>query len=51
VGAVLGAAALGAVMQTGEGTVSLGAAMGTAMLVPVGLLAVGLLAVSRFRAD
>ena len=51
VGAVLGAAALGAVMQTGEGAVSFGTAMGTAMLVPVGLLLVGLFAVSRFRAD
>ncbi|WIM69460.1 DHA2 family efflux MFS transporter permease subunit [Corynebacterium suedekumii] len=51
VGAVLGAAALGAVMQMGEGVTGFGAAMGNAMLVPVALLVVGLLAVSRFQAD
>lgn len=51
VGAVLGAAALGAVMQMGEGVVSFGTAMGVAMLVPAVVLLVGLAAVSRFRAD
>ncbi|MCR8693057.1 DHA2 family efflux MFS transporter permease subunit [Rhodococcus pyridinivorans] len=49
VGAVLGAAALGAVMQMGEGTLGFGAAMGNAMLLPVVFLVVGLVAVSRFR--
>ena len=51
VGAVLGAAATGAVMQMGEGTVSFGAAVGTAMFVPAAVLLIGLAAVSRFRAD
>ncbi|MGM7667017.1 DHA2 family efflux MFS transporter permease subunit [Microbacterium sp. A93] len=51
VGAVVGSAALGATMQMGVGEVGFGAAMGNALLVPVVLLAVGLLAVSRFRAD
>ena len=49
VGAVLGAAALGAVMQMGEGTLAFGAAMGNAVLLPVIFLVVGLVAVSRFR--
>lgn len=49
VGAVLGAAALGAVMQTGVATLSFGAAMGNALLLPVVFLVAGLLAVSRFR--
>lgn len=49
VGAVLGAAALGAVMQMGTGSLGFGAAMGNAMLLPVVFLVVGLLAVSRFR--
>lgn len=49
VGAVLGAAALGAVMQMGEGVLSFGAAMGNALLLPVVFLLLGLLAVSRFR--
>lgn len=49
VGAVLGAAALGAVMQMGEGSLAFGAAMGNALLLPVVFLVVGLLAVSRFE--
>ncbi len=49
VGAVLGAAALGAVMQMGEGVLSFGAAMGNALLLPVVFLILGLFAVSRFR--
>lgn len=50
VGAVIGAAALGAVMQMGVGTVGFGAAMGNALLLPVVLLVAGLVAVSGFRA-
>lgn len=50
VGAVVGAAALGAVMQMGEGVLGFGATMGNALLLPVVLLAAGLVAVSRFRA-
>lgn len=49
VGAVLGAAALGAVMQMGEETLSFGAAMGNALLLPVVFLIAGLVAVSRYR--
>lgn len=49
VGAVLGAAALGAVMQMGEGVLSFGAAMGNALLLPVVFLFIGLAAVSRFK--
>lgn len=49
VGAVLGAAALGAVMQMGEGTLSFGSAMGNALLLPVVFLLAGLVAVSRYR--
>lgn len=51
VGAVLGAAALGAVMQMGEGVLSFGATMGNALLLPVVFLVAGLVAVSRFRSD
>lgn len=51
VGAVLGAAALGAVMQMGTQTLSFGAAMGNALLLPVVFLAIGLLAVSRFQSN
>lgn len=49
VGAVLGAAALGAVMQMGVGTLSFGAAMGNALLLTVVFLVGALLAVSRYR--
>lgn len=49
VGAVIGAAALGAVMQMGTQTLSFGAAMGNALLLPVVFLVIGLLAVSGFR--
>lgn len=51
VGAVVGAAALGAVMQMGEGVLSFGTTMGNALLLPVVFLVAGLIAVSRFRAD
>ncbi|QGU07030.1 Multidrug resistance protein stp [Corynebacterium occultum] len=49
VGAVVGAAALGAVMQMGVDSFSFGAAMGNALLLPVVFLLAGLLAVSRFK--
>ncbi|MGP6173514.1 DHA2 family efflux MFS transporter permease subunit [Corynebacterium sp. A21] len=49
VGAVLGAAALGAVMQMGVNSISFGAAMGNALLLPVVFLVAGLIAVSRFK--
>lgn len=49
VGAVIGAAALGAAMQMGTQNLSFGAAMGNALLLPVVFLIVGLLAVSRYR--
>lgn len=51
VGAVVGSAAGGAIMQMGVGVIGFGAAMGNALLLPVLVLAFGLLAVSRFRAD
>lgn len=51
VGAVVGSAAIGATMQSGVDAVGFGAAMGNALFLPVVLLAGGLLAVSRFRAD
>lgn len=50
VGAVIGAAAVGAVMQMLE-PLGIGVAAGTAMLLPVALLIVGFLAVSNFRPD
>lgn len=49
VGAVLGAATLGAVMQMGVGTVSFGVAMGLAILVTLVPLTFGFIAVTRFR--
>lgn len=49
VGAVLGAATLGAVMQIGVGTVSFGVAMGAAILVTLVPLIFGFLAVTQFR--
>lgn len=49
VGAVVGAATLGATMQLALTTLSFGAAMGTAILLTVIPLAAGLVAVSRFR--
>lgn len=50
VGAVVGAAATGAVMQMAA-PLSIGAATGLALLVPVVLLLAGLVAVSGFRED
>ena len=49
VGAVLGAAALGAVMQMAAGTVSFGIAMGLAILVTLVPLICGFFAVMQFR--
>lgn len=49
VGAVLGAASIGAVMQMGEGSIAYHSAMGNALLLPVVLLVAGFAAVSRFR--
>jgi EmrB/QacA subfamily drug resistance transporter len=51
VGAVVGAAALGAAMQIGIETTSFASAMGNAMLIPVVALVLGLVAVSNFAAD
>lgn len=51
VGAVAGAAALGAVMQMGEGVLSVGTSVGNAMAVPIVMLVAGLIAVSRFRPE
>lgn len=48
-GAVVGAAAVGAVIQTGEGTMAYGSALGNSLLMTVVVLAVGLAAVSRYR--
>lgn len=50
VGAVVGAAAIGAVMQMGEGAIGFHAAMGNALLLPVVFLVAGFIAVSRYRA-
>ncbi|HZK32185.1 MAG TPA: DHA2 family efflux MFS transporter permease subunit [Corynebacterium sp.] len=50
VGAVVGSAAVGAVMQMLE-PLGIGVAAGVAMLLPVALLMVGFLAVANFRAD
>lgn len=49
VGAVLGAAAIGAVMQMGEGAIGFHSAMGNALLLPVLFLVAGFVAVSRYR--
>ncbi|ALC05538.1 major facilitator superfamily permease [Corynebacterium deserti GIMN1.010] len=49
VGAVVGAATLGAVMQMAVGTVSFGVAMGLAIAVTLVPLACGLFAVTRFK--
>lgn len=49
VGAVLGAAALGAMMQVGVLNLDFGAAMANAILLTLLPLGVGLIAVSRFR--
>lgn len=51
VGAVLGAATLGAVMQIAGRLTEFNLAMASAMLLPVLFLALGLLAVSNFRAE
>ncbi|MGO1543555.1 MAG: DHA2 family efflux MFS transporter permease subunit [Gulosibacter sp.] len=51
VGAAIGSASLGAVMQVGVATTDLSSAMGNAMLLPIGVLLIGLIAVSRFRSD
>lgn len=50
VGAVLGAASLGAVLQVGTGPLGQAGALAVGMLLPVGGLLVGLYAVSGFRA-
>lgn len=51
VGAVLGAAALGAAMQIGVSSTGFADAMGNTMLVPIAVLVVGFAAVSGFRSD
>lgn len=51
VGAVVGAAALGAVMQVGIASTGFATAMGLTLVLPAALLVVGAVAVSRFRSD
>ncbi|KAB1643397.1 DHA2 family efflux MFS transporter permease subunit [Gulosibacter chungangensis] len=51
VGAAIGSASLGAVMQVGAQTTDISSAMGNAMLLPIGVLLIGLIAVSQFRSD
>lgn len=51
VGAAIGAASLGAVMQVGVKSTDFSSAMGNAMLLPIGVLLIGLIAVTRFRSD
>lgn len=51
VGAVVGAAALGAVMQVGMATTDLPTAMGVTLVLPAALLVAGGLAVARFHPD
>ncbi|MDJ1370525.1 DHA2 family efflux MFS transporter permease subunit [Gulosibacter molinativorax] len=51
VGAAVGSASLGAVMQIGVQVTDISSAMGNAMLLPIGVLLIGLIAVSQFRSD
>ena len=51
VGAAVGMAALGAVMQVGVASTDFATAMGNTMLLPIAMLVVGFVAVSRFRSD
>lgn len=51
VGAVVGAAALGAVMQVGIAVTDFATAMGLTLVLPAALLVAGALAVMRFRPD
>lgn len=51
VGAVVGAAALGAVMQIGIANTEFATAMGLTLVLPAALLVAGAVAVSRFRPD
>lgn len=51
VGAAIGAASLGAVMQVGVQRTDFSSAMGNAMILPIGVLLIGLVAVSQFRSD
>lgn len=51
VGAVVGAAALGAVMQVGIESTDFATAMGLTLVLPAALLLAGAAAVRRFRPD
>ena len=51
VGAVFGAAALGAVMQVGIANTDFATAMGLTLVLPAVILVAGAVAVARFRPD